>query len=124
MAVADRAALSWFALADSGDYGQSWDQAAVVFQASISKSTWVGALVNARQPWGRVMSRKVKTAWHVTISDIAKATGANRNTIKDHVMALVDKAHLVRHGAGTWNLVHPVLTPAKFRTNRSANASG
>jgi Fic family protein len=41
---------------------------------------------------------------HVTISDIVKASGASRNTIKDHVMALVDKAHLVRHGAGrgTW----------------------
>ncbi len=41
---------------------------------------------------------------HITISDIAKATGANRNTVKDHVSALVDKAHLVRHGAGrgTW----------------------
>jgi Fic family protein len=40
----------------------------------------------------------------VTISDIVKATGASRNTIKDHVTALVDKAHLVRHGAGrgTW----------------------
>jgi len=41
---------------------------------------------------------------HVTISDIAKATGANRNTIKDHVTALVEKAHLLRRGAGrgTW----------------------
>jgi Fic family protein len=41
---------------------------------------------------------------HVTISDITKATGANRNTIKDHVTALVGNAHLVRHGAGrgTW----------------------
>jgi predicted HTH transcriptional regulator len=41
---------------------------------------------------------------HVTTSEIAKASGANRNTIKDHVTALVDKAHLVRHGAGrgTW----------------------
>jgi predicted ArsR family transcriptional regulator len=40
----------------------------------------------------------------VTISDIAKTTGANRNTIKDHVTGLVEKAHLVRHGAGrgTW----------------------
>jgi Fic family protein len=37
---------------------------------------------------------------HVTISDIAKITGANRNTIKDHVTALVDKSHLVLHGAG------------------------
>jgi len=41
---------------------------------------------------------------HVTISDIAKTTGASRNTIKDHVTALVNKTHLVRHGAGrgTW----------------------
>lgn len=41
---------------------------------------------------------------HVTISDIVKASGASRNTIKDHVTALVAKAHLVRHGAGrgTW----------------------
>src|SRR5258706_3570956 len=41
---------------------------------------------------------------HVTISDIAKATRANRNTIKDHVTALVEKAHLLRRGAGrgTW----------------------
>lgn len=37
---------------------------------------------------------------HVTISDIVKATGASRNTIKDHVSALVNKVHLVRHGAG------------------------
>lgn len=36
----------------------------------------------------------------VTISDIAKVTQANRNTIKDHVSALTDKGHLVRHGAG------------------------
>jgi Fic family protein len=41
---------------------------------------------------------------HVMISDIVKASGASRNTIKDHVTALVEKAHLVRHGAGrgTW----------------------
>lgn len=39
-----------------------------------------------------------------SIGEIAKITGVSRNTIKDHVAALVDKAHLVRHGAGrgTW----------------------
>ena len=36
----------------------------------------------------------------VSVGDIAKVTQANRNTIKDHVMALTDKGHLVRHGAG------------------------
>lgn len=40
----------------------------------------------------------------VTISEISKITGISRNTIKDHVAALADKGHLVRHGAGrgTW----------------------
>ncbi len=40
----------------------------------------------------------------VTISDIVKATGASRNTIKDHVATLTDNRHIVRHGAGrgTW----------------------
>lgn len=40
----------------------------------------------------------------VTVSEAVKATGASRNTIKDHVKALKDKGHLVKHGAGrgTW----------------------
>ena len=39
-----------------------------------------------------------------TIADISTITGVSRNTIKDHVTALVKKGHLVRHGAGrgTW----------------------
>jgi Fic family protein len=40
----------------------------------------------------------------VAISEIARATGVSRNTIKDHVKRLVGKGHLTRHGAGrgTW----------------------
>jgi Fic family protein len=36
----------------------------------------------------------------VTIAEAAKVTGASRNTVKDHVRALVDRKHLMRHGAG------------------------
>jgi len=36
----------------------------------------------------------------VTIAEAAKATGASRNTIKDHVRTLTDNEHLTRHGAG------------------------
>lgn len=36
----------------------------------------------------------------VTVGEIAKITGISRNTIKDHVAALTDKGHLIRHGAG------------------------
>lgn len=40
----------------------------------------------------------------VTVAEASKATGASRNTIKDHIKALTDNKHLTRHGAGrgTW----------------------
>ncbi len=40
----------------------------------------------------------------VTVSEATKATGANRNTIKDHLKALTRAGHLQQHGAGrgTW----------------------
>jgi len=36
----------------------------------------------------------------VTVAEAAKATGANRNTIKDHLKALTKAGHLEQHGAG------------------------
>lgn len=40
----------------------------------------------------------------VTVSEVAKASGASRNTIKDHLSTLTRNGHLTRHGAGrgTW----------------------
>jgi Fic family protein len=40
----------------------------------------------------------------VSVADVAKVTGANRNTIKDHLKALRRAGHIERHGAGrgTW----------------------
>jgi len=40
----------------------------------------------------------------VTVADAAKVTGANRNTIKDHLKALTHAGHIERHGGGrgTW----------------------
>lgn len=40
----------------------------------------------------------------VSVAEAARATGANRSTIKDHIRSLASKGHLERHGAGrgTW----------------------
>ena len=40
----------------------------------------------------------------VTIGDMIRATGASRNTLKEHFRRLVQQGHLVRHGTGkaTW----------------------
>ncbi len=59
---AEAAALAWLALTDAGDYSRSWDQAASIFQSSISKQNWMDALQNVRKPLGELVSRKVKSA--------------------------------------------------------------
>jgi Fic family protein len=41
-----------------------------------------------------------KERGRVTVGEIERVTGANRNTVKDHVAALTKKGHLSRHGAG------------------------
>jgi len=40
----------------------------------------------------------------VTIGDMVRLTGANRNTLKEHLRRLVSLGHLKQHGArrGTW----------------------
>ncbi|MDH3433922.1 MAG: Fic family protein, partial [Gammaproteobacteria bacterium] len=35
-----------------------------------------------------------------TVAEVAKATGANRNTIKDHLKALKNASYIRQHGAG------------------------
>lgn len=47
----------------------------------------------------------VKERGRITISDVVKLTGANRNTVKKHLAALVKANHITRHGArkGTWH---------------------
>lgn len=40
----------------------------------------------------------------ITIGDMIRATGASRNTLKEHFKRLVEQGHIVRHGTGkaTW----------------------
>ena len=40
----------------------------------------------------------------ITIGEVVKITGANRNTVKKHLQSLVSMRHLSQHGTGkgTW----------------------
>ena len=42
----------------------------------------------------------VREHGRITISEVARASGVNRNTVKDHLKALVEQGHLQLHGAG------------------------
>ena len=56
------AANRWLALADAGNGAATWDQAAALFQAAVTKAAWSDALGHARQPLGAVTSRKMASA--------------------------------------------------------------
>lgn len=59
---AQAAAQSWLALSDAGDYSQSWEKAAALFQVAVSKSEWRTALQKVRSPLGSLKTRTVKSA--------------------------------------------------------------
>ena len=58
--AAQQAAESWLALVDSGSYGQSWSEAAQLFKQAVSQAQWENAARAAREPLGRVQSRKLQ----------------------------------------------------------------
>jgi hypothetical protein len=62
VALAQKAATQWLALADAGQFGATWDQAAELFQAAISKPKWETALQAVRTPLGAAQSRQLKSA--------------------------------------------------------------
>ncbi|UTY56045.1 DUF4019 domain-containing protein [Massilia sp. erpn] len=58
---AQKAAQSWLAVADPGNYASTWDGAAKLFQHGVSKEEWVKALSSLRPGLGQVNSRKLKS---------------------------------------------------------------
>jgi hypothetical protein len=50
----------WLALADSGQYGATWDQAGQLFQGSTPRERWEASLSGARKSLGNVETRNLK----------------------------------------------------------------
>lgn len=59
---AQAAAKSWLALVDTGQYGQSWDKASLLFRSAVMRSEWERAARAVRTPLGAVQSRTLKSA--------------------------------------------------------------
>ena len=58
-AAALQAAESWLKLIDAGQYGAAWDEASSAFRKAVSRSTWEKKSAAAREPLGKMVSRKV-----------------------------------------------------------------
>ena len=60
--AATEAVMPWLDLVDSGQYGESWFQAASVFRNAVSKEQWTNTMRSVRAPLGKVVTRKLKNA--------------------------------------------------------------
>src|SRR5271167_1631848 len=64
--LAQQSADAWLALIDSGKYADSWQEASQLFKAHVTKEQWQSALVATRDPLGKMVSRKLKSATYKT----------------------------------------------------------
>ncbi len=60
------AAQQWLTTVDSGNYGQSWQEASSRFQQKVSKQQWEQALTDVQKPLGKVEQREFKNAVYET----------------------------------------------------------
>jgi hypothetical protein len=60
--LAQQSSDAWLGLVDSGKYGESWQDAASMFKVHVSKEQWQSMVGSVRDPLGKMLSRKLKSA--------------------------------------------------------------
>jgi hypothetical protein len=60
--LAQQSASNWLGLVDSGKYADSWQEAASMFKAAVGKEQWQSMMRASRDPLGKMVSRKLKSA--------------------------------------------------------------
>jgi len=63
---AQQAAESWLGLTDAGKYAESWNQAGELFRSAITKDQWVKTIHAVRDPLGKLLSRRLRSAEFTT----------------------------------------------------------
>ena len=64
--AAVEAATKWLKVVDAGKYEESWKETASFFQAKITAAQWKAAAASSRTPFGKVISRKLKSKTYTT----------------------------------------------------------
>lgn len=60
-AAAFEAAQAWLELIDSGNYGESWEEAAAYFRGQVGKEQFVQAMEATRPPLGELVKRELSS---------------------------------------------------------------
>ena len=102
-AVAD----SWLKLLDQGQYEASWEQAAKPLQAAIGKDEWTKGCGGARQPLGKLVSRKLKSRQYTEqlpgVPD-GKYVVIQYESVFDHKASAVETVTPMVDSDGAWRV--------------------
>lgn len=64
--LAQQSAESWLALVDSAKYADRWQEAASLFKTHVTKDQCSSMIAATRDPLGKLVSRKLKSAQYTT----------------------------------------------------------
>ncbi len=64
--LAQQSSDAWLSLVNSGKFADSWQEASQFFKAAVTKEQWQNALRGSRDPLGKMLSRKLKSATYKT----------------------------------------------------------
>jgi hypothetical protein len=59
-------AEKWLKIVDKGKYGESWEESSEYFKQAVTQDQWEQAVQAVREPLGKLISRKVKSAIYRT----------------------------------------------------------
>ena len=59
-------AEKWLKIVDKGKYGESWEESSEYFKQAVTQDQWEQAVQAVREPLGKLISRKVKSATYTT----------------------------------------------------------
>jgi hypothetical protein len=60
--LAQKSAQAWLSLTDSDKYAEAWQNASQGLKNAIPQNEFIGALTGVREPLGKLLSRKLKSA--------------------------------------------------------------
>ena len=106
--AAQAAATQWLTLLDEGQYATTWEQAAQAFKRAVTLPQWEQAVSRAREPFGKFVSRKVKSRTYATTLPGApdgKYVTVVFDSAFERKAAAVETAVMTLEADGTWRIV-------------------
>lgn len=64
--AADKAASEWLGKLDRKEYAQTWQETALLIRKQVPVTEWVKSLSQLHDMYGRMQSRKLRSAHHTT----------------------------------------------------------